>query len=144
MFRTLVEVIGLAGTLFAGFWAVLTYSQSLKLQRARWVKELYEKFYEHSELKKVRNLVDSNDLQQIHSMVEKEDPAFTDYLNFFEFLGILWDSKQISKKEILDLFDYYLRILRKDEKIAAYIADPAKGFEKLRKMLKMVEEATRK
>ena len=101
MFRTVVEVIGLAGTLFAGFWAVWTYSQSLKLQRARWVKELYEKFYEHSELKKVRNLLDSNDIQQIRSMVEKEDPAFTDYLNFFEFLGYLWESKQVSEQEIL-------------------------------------------
>jgi DNA-binding transcriptional regulator YiaG len=101
MFRTLVEAIGLAGTLFAGFWAVVTYRQSLKLQRARWVKELYEKFYEHSELKKVRNLLDSNDIQQIRSMVEKEDPAFTDYLNFFEFLGYLWESKQVSEQEIL-------------------------------------------
>ena len=123
MFRTIVEAVGLIGTLIAGFWAVWTYDQSLKLQRATWLKDLYEKFYEHTELKKVRNLVDSGERQQIHSMVEKEDPAFTDYLNFFEFLGYLWEGKQIKPKEILDLFDYYLTSLSKDEKIVAYVAD---------------------
>ena len=141
MLRPVVEIIGVIVGLGGLLWAVWTYQQSLTLQRAKWVKDLYDKFYEHSELKEVRNLLDSDDNQQIRSMVAKEGPAFTDYLNFFEFLGYLWESKQIKAGEIRGLFDYYLRNLRRNEAVAAYIADPTKGFEKLQKLLKMVEEA---
>jgi hypothetical protein len=144
MLRTLVEIIGIAVTLAGGIWAVWTYHQSLMLQRAKRVKELYDKFYEHKELKGVRNLLDSGDDQQIRSMVAEEGPAFTDYLNFFEFLGYLWESEQIKKCEILGLFDYYLRNLRQNEAVAVYIADPTKGFEKLQRLLGMVEEVGRK
>src|SRR5436309_15983741 len=38
---------------------------------------------------------------------------FTDYLNVFEFLGYLSESKQIGRSEILRMFDYYLKNLRK-------------------------------
>jgi len=141
MLRAVVEIIGMTVTLAGGFWAIWTYRQSLMLQRAKWVEDLYDKFYEHSELKEVRNLLDSDDDQQIRSMVVKESPAFTDYLNFFEFLGYLWESKQIKAAEIRGLFDYYHRNLRRNEAVAAYIADPTKGFEKLQKLLKMVGEA---
>jgi hypothetical protein len=110
------------------------------LERAKWIKDLYEKFYESIGLKMVRDAIDSANHTQIDSMVAQEDPAFTDYLNFFEFLGYLWESKQIRKEELLGLFDYYLRDLGKNKNIAAYIADPTKGFEKLQKLLEMVEE----
>jgi hypothetical protein len=138
--KPIAEAFVLFTAPFAAVWTVWTYHHSVKLERAKWIKDVYEKFYEQNEMKKVRNLLDGADLQQVHSMVTKEDPAFTDYLNFFEFLGYLWESHQISSAEILGLFDYYLRNLRKDEKIASYIADPAKGFEKLQKLLKMVED----
>src|SRR5208337_1425062 len=114
---------------------------SLPLQRAKRVKDLCAKLYEHNDLKGVRNLLDSHDNQRLRYGVAKAGPAFTDYLNFFEFLGYLWESKQIKAGEIRGLFDYYLRNLRRNEAVAAYIADPTKGFEKLQKLLKMVEEA---
>ena len=138
------EIIGLMGAAAAGLWAVWTYRQSLKLQRAKWVEGLYEKFYEHTELKKVRDLLDSDDQGQIRSMVSNEEPAFTDYLNFFEFLGYLSESEQIKTEEILGLFDYYLRNLKQNKPVADYIADPKKGFEKLQKLLKMIEEVSGK
>lgn len=138
--KALGEIIGLIGTLVAGFWAVLIYRQNLKLERAKWVKELYEKFYEHVELKKIRDLLDSNDHSQVRSVVANEDSAFTDYLNFFEFLGYLFESKQIETKEILGLFDYYLRNLKQNKPVADYIADPKKGFERLQALLNIVEE----
>ena len=85
--KPVAEVFVLFAAPFAAAWTVWTYHQSVKLERAKWIKDVYEKFYEHSELKKVRNLLDSADMQQIHNMVAKEDPAFSDCLNFFEFLG---------------------------------------------------------
>jgi hypothetical protein len=142
--RLILEAVALVATVIGGAYAVRTYHRSVKLERAKWVKDLYDKFYEHDKLKEVRNKLDSDDEKQIRSMVEEESAAFTDYLNFFEFLGYLWESKQIKKCEILGLFDYYLRNLMQNEAVAAYIADPTKGFEKLQKLLSMVEEVDRK
>jgi hypothetical protein len=141
MLRAVVEMIGAIVTLAGLGFALWTYHQTLMLQRAKWVKDLYDKFYERDELKRVGNLLDSDDDKQIRSMVAEEGPAFTDYLNFFEFLGYLSESNQIKEDEIRGLFDYYLRNLKQNEAVAAYIAGPTKGFEKLQKLLKLVEEA---
>jgi hypothetical protein len=100
------------------------------------MKELYEKFYERAELKQVRDVLDGDDVRAISKMVADEGTEFTDYLNFFEFVAILSQSKQIGKHEVLDMFNYYLRNLGSRQEVMNYINDPAKGFEKLRKMLK--------
>jgi hypothetical protein len=134
--KPFVEVLTFVGTVIGGWWAATTYHRSAGLDRAKWVKELYDKFYEHSELKGVRDLLDGDDPQQICSMVAEEGPALTDYLNFFEFLGYLWESKQIKGEEIRCLFEYYLRNLKRNKAVAAYIDDPTKGFEKLQRLLK--------
>lgn len=134
----ILEVIGGLGALGAGFWAVWTYHQSAKLERSKWMKELYEKFYEHDELKKIRDLLDGGDSDEISRLVRDEPSSFTDYLNFFEFLGYLHESGQIKLKEICGMFDYYLRNLREHPAVLSYINDPAKGFEKLRELLKRV------
>ncbi len=99
------------------------------------MKELYEKFYERPELKTVRDVLDGDDKQRISEMVEKESKEFTDYLNFFEFLAYLSESKQITEKEMLGLFDYYLRNLQQNQQVLNYINDRTKGFEKLRKVV---------
>ena len=138
MLMAVVETVGVLGTLLGGLWAVWTYHRSLALQRAKWVKDLYDKFYEHDELKKVRDLIDSGNHEQIRAMVANEAPQFTDYLNFFEFLGYLWESKQVKTAEILGIFEYYLKNLKGNEAVAAYIADPTNGFEKLQKLLGVV------
>jgi hypothetical protein len=135
MVRTVAEIIGLAGTLAVAIVAVWTYRQRLKLERAKWMKDLYEKFYEQAELKKVRDLVDSRDSKEISNLVRDEPASFTDYLNFFEFLAYLHESNQITRHEILGLFEYYLRSLRDQPDVARYVDDPAKGFEKVRKLL---------
>lgn len=99
------------------------------------MKERYEKFYEGQELKSVRDILDADDEQKISQRVDGEDVHFTDYLNFFEFVAFLSESKQIRESEIIGMFDYYLRNLRKHPTVWKYINDATKGFEKLRKLL---------
>src|SRR4030095_17134467 len=101
--RNIAEVLMCCATGFAAVCALFTYRNSLKLERAKWLKEPYEKFYEREGLKKVRDILDSQDIQAVFKLVNEEEPSFTDYLNFFdEFLGYLADTKQIKKNEILD------------------------------------------
>jgi hypothetical protein len=100
------------------------------------MKELYEKFYEHDALKKTRNLLDGGDPAEIEEMVKKETADFTDYLNFFEFLAYLKGSRQITGDEMLGLFNYYLKNLKKTAVVYDYIQDRHKGFERLARVLK--------
>jgi hypothetical protein len=50
---------------------------------------LYENFYERNDLKEVREVLDcdTGDSPEINKLVDEESQRFTDYLNFFEFVG---------------------------------------------------------
>jgi hypothetical protein len=137
--RPALEFVAIVATPIGVFWGLHTYQRSVRLEKAKWMKELYEKFYERTELKGMRDILDGDDTQKISEMVKSEDTHFTDYLNFFEFLGYLSESKQIGRNEILGMFDYYLRNLRDQPEVAGYIKRPDKGFEKLRALLSQVK-----
>lgn len=123
------------GGLIAAFLAISTFRQNVKLSRAKWMKELYEKFYEREELKSVRDQLDSGDEQGIAKLVIQETSSFTDYLNFFEFLAHLEESGQVKREDMLGIFGYYLENLKSSRSVLAYIKDSTKGFEKLRNVL---------
>jgi hypothetical protein len=94
--------IATVGGLVAAFLAVWTYRQNTKLARARWMKELHEKFYEQQQLKAVREQLDGGEEEKIAKLVKDEGPEFTDYLNFFEFLAYLEESGQVNVKTCLE------------------------------------------
>jgi len=138
--RPILELLAIVAMPIMALSALCTYRRSVRLEKAKWMKELYEKFYERDELKKTRDLLDGGDPAEISDLVRKEPSSFTDYLNFFEFLGCLHKWGQISLEEVRHMFDYYLRNLKQNREVAAYIADQAKGFEKLRRLLEMCEK----
>jgi len=76
------------------------------------------------------------DSEQINEIVIREDAKFTDYLNFFEYVAFLKDSRQLRDSEVEALFGYYLDCLNRHERIRKYINDTANGYEKLRALLK--------
>lgn len=135
MINIIVGLLTPIGGLVAAFWAVWTYHQNSKLARARWMKELYEKFYEQAPLKLVRDDLDSGDEQKIAKLVGDEGSLFTDYLNFFEFLAYLEESGQVKRADMLGIFGYYLQNLKSCPPVIAYIKNSAKGFEKLQRIL---------
>jgi gamma-glutamylcyclotransferase (GGCT)/AIG2-like uncharacterized protein YtfP len=121
----------------AALFALWTYRRSAALERAKWIKELYEKFYERPDLKEIRDTLDAQDPSEVLRLVQEEGAAFTDYLNFFEFLGYLVSSRQISRQEVVDLFEYYIRRIEENPPVLAYVNDPSKGYEKLQRLLRM-------
>lgn len=135
------EWIALAGvviTLLIAGWGVWVYHQNANLERAKWLERLYDRYYSDEKLKKVRDLIDSDDGATraiVSKMVVGEAGEFTDYLNFFEFVGILTMRGQLDEQEVIDLFHYYLKLLQDNPEIRAYIADEKKGFEKLNWLL---------
>ncbi len=125
--RDIVTIVGGVAVVFA----FLQYRANSRLERARWLASLYEKFYEKDHLKGVRQILDSadRDVSEINKLVTDEPSEFTDYLNFFEFVAVLQKSGQLKSNEIEGLFHYYLDCLEKSPKIREYLA--AKGYEHL-------------
>jgi hypothetical protein len=122
------------GTVVAAIWALVVYKRNSRLERVRWASRLYEKFYERDQLKKVRDDLDCEaNSEQISGIVLRQEAAFTDYLNFFEYVAFLEYSKQLKQEEIKDLFGYYLDCLKQHESVRRYIKET--GYERLNKLL---------
>jgi hypothetical protein len=120
----------------AAFWALRVYHNNSRRERARWAEDLYSRFYEKEGLKQVRDMLDCDAGDaKVSRLVKEESSAWTDYLNFFEFVAYLESSKQLSRQDVEALFSYYLNCLKKHPEVAAYIRDPSKGYENLKRQL---------
>jgi len=64
---------------------------------------------------------------------EANEEKFTDFLNFFEFIGVLHDSGHLTFKQVYEVFDYYLKKIKSDEDCQDWIEKYS--FEKLKVLL---------
>lgn len=116
--------------------ALWTYRINSRRERAKWAVQLFEKFYETDTYKVIRNELDcENDADGVKQLVTKEPGEFTDYLNFFEMVSFLADTKQLSEKDVLSLFRYYLRCLKRHPVVIEYLNKEDRDFEQLSKFL---------
>ena len=127
---------GLGGLGF--FIAAFSYRQQVRIRQAEWLKSLFEKFFENSTYKEVRSWLDYDVL---HERLTVSDPGlrqqneekFTDFLNFFEFIGVLHTRGHLPLEQVWDVFDYYLEKIGKDADCREWIAKY--GFERLKAIL---------
>ncbi len=117
--------------------ALFQYRKSKKLERAKWMLQLYEKFYEDQRFKRMRDILDCAPAgnSQVQEVVQTEESEFTDYLNFFEFVSYLTSSGQLDDNDVEALFAYYMDCLYNHEPVRSYIFDASKGFQHLSKAL---------
>ena len=136
-FKQVAEILYYVLAGLAALGAFLVYRRNSRLERARWATVLYEKFYESDRYKSVRALVDSPpDSDQVTQLVISEEDKFTDYLNFFEYVAFLKESKQLRGTEVTALFGYFLDCFNRHERLQKYIENPDNGYEKLRVLLR--------
>jgi hypothetical protein len=136
-----IKFIAGAGALLAVMVAVVNYRSQTRLKQAEWLKSLFEKFFENSTYKEVRVWLDYGHL---HARLTIEDAAqrelneekFTDFLNFFEFIGVLYSHKHLTIEQVYDVFDYYLLKIRADADCQEWIGQYS--FEKLKALLDQV------
>jgi hypothetical protein len=120
---------------------VLNYRNQVRIKRAELLKSLYEKFFENLMYKEVRVWLDYGHL---HDRLTTADQAqreineekFTDFLNFFEFIGVLYTSNQLTFRLVSEVFDYYLRKIEADADCNDWI--DRYSFEKLKALLKRI------
>ena len=135
-FKTFFETIYYVAAAVAAVGALIVYWRNSRLERARWLTSLYEKFYEREALKKVRTILDGDDnCEAVNRMVENPRGDFTDYLNFFEYVGILSRLGQLDYEEIEMLFDCYLYDLKRHTLVWKFVCDKDNGYEELKHLL---------
>ncbi|MEM0930616.1 MAG: hypothetical protein AAGI89_15110 [Pseudomonadota bacterium] len=125
----IISVLQALGFLVAGIVAVRTFTRDSGLKRSEWLERLHDKFYGQENYKYIRRALDySSD----HSFEQLKDnivsrgysdnvEKLVDYLNFFHFIATLWDTNQLTEKEIRSLFNYYLKLLTKHDFIVDYM-----------------------
>jgi hypothetical protein len=132
------KIVGALATGAGVLVAAINYLNQTKLKRAEWVKSLFEKFFESSVYKEVRGWLDYDELPgRLTGPNQREnEEKFTDFLNFFEFIGVLYSRGQIKFEEVYEIFDYYLKKIKDDPNCKAWIEKY--GFEKLKALLERV------
>lgn len=134
--------------IMTGFLAVREYGARTNAEKARWLYQLYEKFFENNSYKHVRRKLDYDHVEEIEGLIqmvgqnkslssdqEAHFDEFTDYLNFFEMIGLLKKLGQLTSADIRATFDYYLRLLtnKRNPQIRQYLV--REGFENLDRLL---------
>ncbi len=138
--KTISQIASYCVAIIAAVFAVPTYVVNSRRERAKWAIQLYEKFYESDHYGSMRDKLDcAADDPTVREIVNSEDSAFTDYLNFFETVAFLVTRKQVSKNDVLELFHYYLRCLKRHRSVMNYLNNREKGFERLSDFLNKVQ-----
>jgi hypothetical protein len=123
------------------FIAAFSYANQVRIRRSEWLKSLYEKFFETPTYKEVRVWLDYGYLhEKLHEADkrkrEENEEKFTDFLNFFEFIGILYTERNLTFNHVYEVFDYYLKKIKVDEDCQDWIK--RYSFEKLKALLNRV------
>ena len=124
-----------------GALALFQFWRANRTKRAEWLASLHEQFFEMGRYSRVRRTLDyalEPDYSTLKAAVASEQPhdladELYRYLNFFEFLAGLRQLGQISKREILILFDYDLRMVRRHDFVLAVLQP--QGFEQLNELV---------
>ena len=132
-----IKVMALVGV----YIAALNYRSQRIIKKGEWLKSLFEKFYENPTYKEVRRWLDNNELENKinadDNSVSDDDEKFTDFLNFFEFIANLEEEHQITITDASNLFDYYLKQIKKSTVCIQWIKKY--GFEKLDGLLNKIK-----
>jgi hypothetical protein len=130
----LAKIIASIGVLIAAF----SYYRQVRIKHAEWLNSLFEKFFENQCYKEVRGWLDYDELDQKlktqnDNIKRENEEKFTDFLNFFEFIGVLYFRKELNLEEVNNVFDYYLLKIKNDINCQEWINKY--GFEKLRNLI---------
>ena len=123
-----VKIATVAGIIIA----LIQYRKNSQLEKAKWLAELYKKFYEEPNYKKMRAILDypnahKDEIENLKQNIGKDSEIklqeeLVDYLNFFEFIATLEKLGQLETGKINLVFGYYIKLLDKHEFVQSFIS----------------------
>ncbi len=150
--RQFLPEIGASVGLLTALFGLHNYYRQTKLEKLKWIQQLYEKFYNTDQYRLIRQKIDFDNLDDLLPLLQKDETEsrnftleqcnqldqFTDYLNFFEWIAFSEKKGQLSYNDLDVMFNYYLaRIVIIDKRhqgqIGKYMKD--NGYEQLFRLL---------
>jgi len=119
--------------IFTLLFSIWQYYKNSKRERARWLFELYQRFYDRDDFKEVRERIEAQNLP-LESDNAKWNSTIDDYFNFFEFVAYLEKQGQLTRGEVRAMFDYQLDLIAKKRETIDYLGKY--GYEQLVSLLK--------
>lgn len=99
------------------------YWQNSQQRRVRWLYDLYKRFYDNKDFQDISARIESGDTKFIENDEMESLVILDQYLNFFEFVGILHKKEALDQDEIKDMFDYPLRQIAKNSSVLDYVRE---------------------
>ncbi len=135
--QAIFYVVAIAGVIASA----CQYRRNSMRARTHWLFELYQRFYQHQELKQMRVRIDWGDTgfakeEKDRDLLRELD----DFLNFFEFIAYLQKRGELKEKEVRAMFDYPLRRIAEEQPILEYVR--RYGYEELDALLKDLRYAS--
>lgn len=127
---------------FAGFFLnAMALRSSTKVKRLETLASLQARFYTSPEMGEVRRLIETGTKDEIEAVINvvratPESDRLDGYLNFFEWIAFLEESRHLSFEEVDGLFGYCLGQIKKRPELATYMGKYS--YEKLSKLLDRV------
>ncbi|MDA2914957.1 hypothetical protein MYX77_13580, partial [Acidobacteriia bacterium AH_259_A11_L15] len=100
----------------------------------RWLFELYQRFYDNVTFQQMAARIESHETDFIEKEGEDEEKLqlhLDQYLNFFEFVGVLHKKGQLNPDEIKDMFDFPLEKIAKDSKALSYVQTTGYSYQQV-------------
>jgi hypothetical protein len=133
-----IALCGVVLGAMGGLGAILTYRREVRTKQTDWLYQLFYKFYEQPTYQAIRKVLDYK-IEPEYSALQRQiveagdekdlEEKFSDYLNFFEFICNLERTKRMARRDIDNMFDYYLTSLARMDWVFAYVQ--RNGFEAL-------------
>lgn len=127
----------------SAFFAAFSYFRNGRLERAKWLSHLHEKFFAENKYGEIRMLLDYKEPIKNYDALKvsfSDSSNFSNadlqekligYLNFFEFIATLEKEKQLDFKHINMTFGYYLSSLKEESNSWVYSNLSKNGFTNL-------------
>ena len=132
-----LQAVSYCAAALSALFASIAYFRNSSQERARWIFELYQKFYNSDSHIGMRVRIESGNTRFAE---DETDEALLrqldDYLNFFEFVIFLVKHSRLKKAEALDMFQYPLSTIVNDNSLMRYVTRPEYGYEGLTEFLK--------
>lgn len=161
-FHDWAEALAAIATLLVAGGAYAQYVKQIIKERQEFLIRLHERFYSNGGYSNIRKILDWYDETDPNELFHKEIKCirmslkdeifknqkrdlkeeeinvieeFTNYLNFFLQIAILWEKGILKKEDIKQNYLYYLKQLRKYEVIYKYVDDGDQNFTPIRNLL---------
>ncbi len=140
LFQGIVYLIAIGTAAFS----VWQYRENSKRERTKWLHELYRGLYGNQELQDILWSLETTNEEELKKLMKEDDEfgsRFDRFLNFFHFVAVLHERKELEMKEVMSMFKFPLKLIRERNAVLEYVRVQEYEFKELCTLLDELRKA---